>query len=149
MSVLMGGGPDLLSLQVLRWIRTVRHVTWSAPAIWDGASMVWAPLLCPKLHISLQTLGRGFLRVSPVQGAGIPEPPPHHPPAGSTQRDKEGESAQPLPLPPYPAPPHLLPEPAQLAIPLPPSGHTHPLSRHCLLCPGVQIKSEQGLTALH
>ena len=143
----MCGGPDL-SLQVPRWIRTVRHITWSAPAIWDGASMVWAPLLCSKLPISLQPLGRGFLRVSPLQGAGIPEPPPHHPPAGSTQRDKEGESAQPPPCHPTlpsPSPPRA----CSARHPLPLSGHTYPLSRHCLLCPGVQIKSEQGLTALH
>lgn len=93
MSVLMCGGPDLLSLQVPRWIRTMRHVTWSAPGIWDGASRT-GPLPLP---ISPQPLGRGFIRVSPVQGAGIPEPPPHPPPSGSTQGDKEGELAQPLP----------------------------------------------------
>lgn len=46
---------------------------------WDlGRAFSAGPLPLP---ISPQPLERGFLRVSPVPGAGIPEPPPLLPPA--------------------------------------------------------------------
>ena len=54
-------------------------------------------LLCLKLPLSLQLLGTGFMRVSPVQGMGISELLTPALPAGSAQGVKE-ELAQADPL---------------------------------------------------